>query len=191
MTNLSAHYSGAWQRQMRLAPEVSSELMTIDRFRLLYDELYDDLWRYCQRRSSSDEQAIDVLSETMLVLWERIDDIPDGGGARPWLFGVARNQLRKRNEKSSRSDRLVERLKQEYSSRRSSMDPSEELKAHSVLEALQKLPAEDQELLQLCAWEAMSYREIGEMFDVTENAVAIRIHRARQKLATLLAEGEE
>ncbi len=191
MTNLSVHHGTAWQRSLGLVPEVSSELMAIDRFRILYDQLYDDLWRYCQRRSSSHEQATDVLSETMLVMWERIDDIPPGTGARPWLFGVARNQLRKRHETTSRVDRLVERLKLEYSSRRTPSDPAEEANAHSVLETLRELPEDDQELLRLQAWEGLTHSEIGQMFGVTENAVAIRVHRARQRFAALLAEGEE
>src|SRR3954452_10521636 len=33
--------------------------------------------------------ADDIVSETFLVAWRRIDDVPDD--ERPWLFGVARN----------------------------------------------------------------------------------------------------
>lgn len=174
-----------------MATKVSSESVENERFRRLYEEVYDDIWQYCQRRSFSDEQAVDVLSDTMLVMWERIDDVPVGEGARPWLFGVARNQLRKRNESSSRSDRLVERLKQEFSARSPTAGPAEEAEAHLILDTLSRLPEDDRELLRLQAWEGLSQKEIGLMFDVTENAIAIRIHRARQKLAVLLSESQE
>ena len=38
-----------------------------ERFRVLYDDLYEDLWRYIQRRSISTEEARDTLSEVFLV----------------------------------------------------------------------------------------------------------------------------
>ena len=127
-----------------------------------------------------------MLGETMLVMWERLDNVPTGTGARPWLFGVARNQLRRRNEAASRSDRLVERLTSEYVTRRAPADIAERTIAQETLDGLSKLPEEEQELLRLRAWEGLSHREIAEIFDISENAVAIRMHRARQRLSALV-----
>ncbi|MDP6299637.1 MAG: sigma factor, partial [Acidimicrobiales bacterium] len=53
-----------------------------ERFRVLYNDLYGDLWRYVQRRSISDEEARDTLSEVFLVAWRRLEDIPAGKEAR-------------------------------------------------------------------------------------------------------------
>jgi RNA polymerase sigma-70 factor (ECF subfamily) len=49
-------------------------------------------------------------------------------------------------------------------------------------EALAALSAEDAELLRLWAWEQLTPGEIATVLDVTENAAAIRLHRARGKL---------
>lgn len=53
-------------------------------------------------------------------------------------------------------------------------------------EALAKLPERQAELFYmhaLCGW---SHRELGERMDMTENAVGVAIHRARQRLQELL-----
>jgi RNA polymerase sigma-70 factor (ECF subfamily) len=57
-----------------------------ERFRILYNDLYDDLWRYVQRRSINTEEARDTLSEVFLVAWRRLEDIPAGKEARLWLL---------------------------------------------------------------------------------------------------------
>jgi RNA polymerase sigma-70 factor, ECF subfamily len=51
-------------------------------------------------------------------------------------------------------------------------------------EALAALSAEDAELLRLWAWawEQLTPREIATVLDVTENAAALRLHRARGTL---------
>lgn len=41
------------------------------------------------RRSKSPEDAADVLVETYLIAWRKLDAVPRGDEARLWLFGVA------------------------------------------------------------------------------------------------------
>jgi RNA polymerase sigma-70 factor, ECF subfamily len=59
-------------------------------------------------------------------------------------------------------------------------------------EALAALSAEDAELLRLWAWawEQLTPREIATVLDVTENAAALRLHRARGRLRDRLREIE-
>ena len=57
----------------------------------------------------------------------------------------------------------------------------------SILQALHGLKEADQELLRLVAWEAMPHNQIAQVLGCSENAVAIRLHRARQRLAQQLA----
>jgi RNA polymerase sigma factor (sigma-70 family) len=52
-------------------------------------------------------------------------------------------------------------------------------------EALAKLPERQAELFYLHALCGWSHREIGERTDMTENAVGVAIHRARQRLREL------
>src|SRR3954454_9333069 len=57
------------------------------RFNGLFDAHYSAVRAYAWRRDPSN--ADDVVAETFLVAWRRLDDVP--ADALPWLIGVARN----------------------------------------------------------------------------------------------------
>ena len=157
-----------------------------ERFRVLYDDLYEDLWRYIQRRSISTEEARDTLSEVFLVAWKRLEDVPVGKEARLWLFGVARNLLKASWRKRKRSKDLVVRIGNEMSTRGNTDTELDNSGVLKIVKALQFLSENDQEILRLVAWEKLSHKEISVVFGCSENAVSIRIHRARVRLTKVM-----
>ncbi|MCB0993534.1 MAG: RNA polymerase sigma factor [Acidimicrobiales bacterium] len=161
----------------------------LERFRELFDATHDDLLAYCRRRSASSAAAADALSETFTTAWRRLDDVPTGDAARLWLFGVARRVLANQRRGDQRRDRLHLRLVTEGmaadSGRSGAHDPVGAAAAdpEPVLQALDRLRPDDRELLRLVAWEELSHAEIAEVLGCSVNAVAIRLHRARKRLA--------
>jgi RNA polymerase sigma-70 factor, ECF subfamily len=57
------------------------------RFRLIFDQQRRAVLAYVLRRVDDPEDAADAVAETFLVAWRRLDDVPRGDGARPWLLG--------------------------------------------------------------------------------------------------------
>lgn len=163
------------------------------RFRMLYDANYDDLWRYCLRRAASPQEAEDALNETFTIAWRRLDVVPTGDGARPWLFGVARNQLRSGWRKYNRADELRDRLVDAHTSQPSPPDPGDIVAdgSSTILKALSTLREKDQEILRLAAWEELPHGEIATLLGCSENAVSIRIHRARNRLVKAIAKQQK
>jgi RNA polymerase sigma-70 factor (ECF subfamily) len=161
-----------------------------ERFRVLYNDLYDDLWRYVQRRSINTEEARDTLSEVFLVAWRRLEDIPAGKEARLWLFGVARNLVKTSWRKRKRSGDLVVRIGSEMSTRGTTDEELDNSGVLKIVKALQFLSESDQEILRLLAWENLSHKEISVVLGCSENAVAIRIRRARVRLMKVLQSGK-
>ena len=157
-----------------------------ERFRILYNDLYDDLWRYIQRRSINTEEARDTLSEVFLVAWRRLVDIPAGNEARLWLFGVARNLVKTSWRKRKRSGDLLVRIGSEMSTRVTTDEELDNSGVLKIVKALQFLSENDQEILRLLAWENLSHKEISVVIGCSENAVAIRIRRARVRLMKVL-----
>jgi len=147
------------------------------RFEELARELIDPLRRFLARRTDP-ATADDVLSDTLLVCWRRLDEVP--ANALPWAYGVARNCLANVQRGERRRERLVARI--------SVMDPPVEAtptaddRDDELLEALAALRPEDAELLRLWAWERLTPAEIATVLQVTANAASIRLHRAREKL---------
>jgi len=58
-----------------------------------------------------------------------------------------------------------------------------------VLSALVQLRSTDQEILRLAVWEELSHRQIGLVVGCSEATVAVRLHRARGRLAKEIAKG--
>ena len=63
------------------------------RFDRLYEVNSGPILAYALRRVEQPADAADVVANTFLVAWRRLDDIPDGDRARLWLYGTARRVL--------------------------------------------------------------------------------------------------
>ncbi len=163
-----------------------------DWFRGVYAETYRPLLAYARRRVDR-ATADEVVAETFLTAWRRRDDVPDGS-ERLWLFGVARNVVRNASRSNRRRRAAQDRLR--IVAPTESVDPvgfETDERAALLRTALAALPASDREILMLVAWEELSHAEIAQTLDISANAVAIRIHRARKRLSAgidQLAAGE-
>jgi RNA polymerase sigma-70 factor (ECF subfamily) len=115
--------------------------------------------------------------------------LPADDAIRPWLFGVARNQLRSGWRRRKRSAALTERISRELLASpqpTAAVDEVDPIETKRLLEAMGALREADREIIRLVAWEELSHREIATVLGCTENAVAIRLHRARSRLSKAL-----
>ena len=152
------------------------------RFLELARAVGDPLRRFVVRRADH-ATAEDALADTMLVLWRRLDDVPEDNPL-PWCYAVARGCLANAHRSGRRQQKLADKL----ATVRPVTEPDDDPGLH---EALARLSTEDQELLHLWAWEQLQPHEIAVVLGVTANAVSIRLHRARRKLADLLGNGRK
>lgn len=157
------------------------------RFERLFEATRADILAYSLRRVSSPEEGADVLSETFLIAWRKLDALPPGDEARLWLFGVARNVLRRGAIRERALQVGVERLAAELSQAVSTGAPGEEERSPRLRAALETLPEPQREVILLTAWEGLSPREIGAVTRSPVNLVRVRLHRARTRLRRELA----
>lgn len=160
-------------------------------FRRLFDDAYQPLLGYALRRAENATDAEEVVAETLLVAWRRRAELPAGAETVPWLYGVARRVLANQRRGRERRRRLATLLRPLA---RSSVAPDDRVEhaedVRAVLAALRRLPTADQEVLRLAAWEGLSHHEIATNLGCSENAAALRLHRARQRLRKeLMKEG--
>jgi RNA polymerase sigma factor (sigma-70 family) len=158
------------------------------RFSRLYREHGRAILAYALRRARDHEDAADVVAETFLVAWRRLDEAPIGDGERLWLYGVARLVLSNLHRSERRRTRLGARLAEALASEPvAPPEPSGE--AAEALRAIAGLGDEDRELLLLVAWEGLSPGEAARVLGITPLAARSRLHRARRRLRKLLDEG--
>ena len=153
-------------------------------FRDLLDRHFADVWRFARRRVGSEEDADDVAAETFGVAWRRRGRLPDGSGARLWLFGVARNVVANHRRAETRRRRLHLRL---VAHRVDEAAAPVEAPA-GLREAFAALSDTEREVVMMRHWDGLAVNEIATLLECTPNAVSLRLHKARKRLAELLAE---
>lgn len=155
------------------------------RFEALYAANHAPILGYALRRTGSPDDAADILAETFLTAWRRLDELPPGDDAKLWLYGVARRVLANYYRGERRRSALADRLRAELAG--SYVPPEFDGESAKIAEALRRLPQQQRELLALDAWEGLDYGEIAIVLGCSRNAVRIRLHRARIRLAAELA----
>jgi len=154
-----------------------------DRFERLYRRHLRAVSVYCARRVDSD-RAQDAVAEIFVVMWRRLDDVPDGDAGLLWLYRVAGRVVGHDWRGARRRRRLVDRL----GSRRASLPETPEEAAIEgderwrVVEAAARLGGNDAEILRLFAWERLDASQIAAVLEISPNAVHQRLHRAKQRL---------
>lgn len=153
--------------------------------RQAFDELYARHQRhvlgYAVRRSRTLQDAEDAAAETFVVAWQRLEGRPEE--TLPWLYAIARRVLANQHRASGRRARLLDRLRAQH------VDIATPVVLGTggpVVDALRRLRPSDQELLRLVAWEGLDHSQIAVVLGISVNAVAIRLHRARTRLAVEL-----
>lgn len=154
-----------------------------ERFEQVFGTHREAVLGYLRRRTDSGHDAADLLADTFLVAWRRLDDVPLDPQTRPWLYGVARRVLANHRRGEGRRHALATKLRGEL---------SDAAPVHPLLDdtpaarAFRALPEQDRELLSLVAWEELDTGQIATVLGISRNAVRIRLHRARKRFAKLL-----
>jgi RNA polymerase sigma factor (sigma-70 family) len=151
------------------------------RFEALYADNFRPLLGYVVRRSSQPANAADVVAETFLVAWRRLDDVPSDERARLWLYGVAHRVLANAHRGQRRRAQLGERLAGALARHVPDHADTVELTA-DVRDVLACLPAGDRELLRLTTWEGLTGPEVAVVLGIPPSTVRTRLQRLRRRL---------
>lgn len=187
---------------------MSAESDAHQRFAELYSSLAAPILAYAARRTASPQDAADVMAEAFAIAWRRIDDVPAGDEARPWLYGVARGVLANHHRGVRRQRRLSERVAtvlaqavQASAATREGVDGRAGTRTRgplgdtfgdpTVLAALEALSEADRELLMLVAWEDLTRAEIAQVLGCSPATLRVRLHRAGSRFRAAYAAHQE
>ena len=168
-----------------LSMRVVSDRQREKRMRNLVALVADPVRRYLYRRTDA-ATADDVLGDTLLVCWRRLDQVPDD--ALPWTIVVARQCLNNARRAERRRTRLIGRIIAIDPPRAATEhDPAASAAHDTALEdrvttALSCLRRVDAEILRLWAWDELTSPQLAVVLGISANAAAIRLHRAKGRL---------
>jgi RNA polymerase sigma-70 factor (ECF subfamily) len=167
----------------RMEWEVATSVSDEEQFRSLFRTHYQAIVRYAARRSAVGTDPDDIVAETFAVAWRRRESLPVAREL-PWLYGIAARVLANQRRSQRRALRLQERLRLVTRVRFVSVEDEAASRAElgSVAAAFSSLRESDAEVLRLAAWEGLSSSQIAVVLGCSDNAAALRLHRARKRL---------
>ena len=135
------------------------------------------------------DDADDILQETFIKTYTRLESYDESYPFYPWLYRIAVNTALNHQKKKARGRALSlddmngKSHNQELSEAPAQFFESEgnELIAR-VKEALKKLPTEQRAVFLLRVREELSYQEISDTLNISIGTVMSRLSRAREKL---------
>ena len=137
------------------------------------------------------ETAQEVVAETFLVAWRRLQDVP--GDPLPWLIVVARNTI----SGTRRSQHRARTLQSELARLTAAPAPAATgpeavvVEREVMLRGLAGLTEVEREALLLAAWDGLSAAQAAAVAGCSTAAFHVRLHRARRRLAGLVDDGED
>ena len=152
-----------------------------DLYRVLVERYRKEFGRYAAAMLNGDsDDAADALQEAFIRAFDSLAYCKDPDKFKAWLFRIVSNQCH--NVRRRRRDHLsLERVE----------DPAHNLADHdlerkeigaAVGDALDKLSAEQREAFVMKHVDGRSYAEMAELMGVGEDALKMRVHRAREEL---------
>lgn len=161
-------------------------------FAAIWDRHRDGVHAFLLARTSDREAARDLLQETFLRVWRRLDDVAalDEGPQRGWVFTVARNLVVDRHRSGATRAASIAALGREAGLARGVPDAAEEAVARDALTrlgaAIAELDEEQRVILTMTAVGGMTSAEVGEALGRPAGTVRYELHRARAALARRL-----
>lgn len=159
----------------------------LEAFRGLVEKYAERVYSFCYRRVLNRDDAKDLAQETFVSAYASIGTLRNGADFGGWAFGIARNKCkmhlrRLATAEASSGDGVVEASVE--------VDADEELRLETLRRLLdglvERLPAEQREVVELFYWDGLTYDEISEAVCVPRTTVKSRLHEARKALKEVL-----
>jgi len=164
-------------------------------FEALYDRYSRLAFTIAMRVLSDEPAAEDTVQEAFLAIWRRaLTYQPDRGSMRTWICSIVRHRAidRLRGEGGRiRFELPLEDSHDEPSLSDTWSEVAAELSRERIRDALQALPVEQRQTIELAYWSGLSQREIGEAMHVPLGTVKGRARLALNKLRESLEGREE
>jgi RNA polymerase sigma-70 factor (ECF subfamily) len=163
-------------------------------FEMLFDSYYASLCKYARRYVHSIEIAEDLVSDLFVKIWENPEILTVNISLRKYLYRSVYNTCmnyltrihnRYRNLDTETLNKLNELMLPAGEDLSSALLFRDELDSE-IEKAIKRLPKECGKIFHMSRKEELSYREIAQKLNISENTVKVQIYRALTKLRDAL-----
>ncbi len=161
-------------------------------FRAVYDANITLLLKVATRIVNDSDVAEDLVHDSLIKMHERALVFPSMDDVKYWLLRVVKNAslnyVKRRNREKMAYEKFLKTDRPEVETGETNLlrtDTQEKIKR-----SLEKLPMNLKVVLILREYAELNYKEIGNILDITEGNVKVRVFRAREQLAKLIGEDD-
>lgn len=160
-------------------------------FEILVKRYQDMIYNVCFRFMGHRQEAFDCSQETFIKVYENIKSFKHLSSFKTWLYRIAANTCK--NHLLSRQFKIHQRT--DYISEKTEIESNfdspavyfEKQRLQEIVQnAINKLPAEQKELIILRDIQQLPYQEIEKIVSLPQGTIKSRISRARKRLKELL-----
>jgi RNA polymerase sigma-70 factor, ECF subfamily len=162
-------------------------------FRNVYDIYRDRVYALCRHMAGNRDDAEDLTQESFVQAFRHIGTYRAEATFGTWLYRITANRCMTEARKRRPVFRDVDDI--ESSPNAAPLDradnPEQLLMRKEMMErveaAIQQLPESQRLLFVLATQMGMKYKDIGQIVEISEDAVKVRIHRARKRVRDSLS----
>lgn len=147
-------------------------------FRYVYDLLSGRLYYICLRYLKNEHDAQDILQETFVTVYHKIDSFGGQGSFEGWIRKITVNQCLNKLRLDKKHFELNDRIREQ-----DTLIPEEAEEKHAteehLLKALHELPVGYRTILNLAVLEDYSHKEISRLLNITESTSRSQLSRAK------------
>ncbi len=158
-------------------------------FQKVFDIYKDRIYALCRHMAGNPDDAEDLAQEVFISAFKNIGTFRAEASFGTWLYRIGANrcltELRKRTPTFRSFEALSDVEKLPHAPNPEDLVVRKEL-SDRVEAAVAALPENLRLLFVLGTLEGMRYKEIAEIVDCSEDAVKMRIHRARKRIRDTL-----
>ncbi|SDP83976.1 RNA polymerase sigma factor [Clostridium gasigenes] len=142
-------------------------------------KLYEkDIYLFAKHMLVNEELIKDAVQETIMTVYEKIDDLRNIDSFKFWLLKILGNKCRdtlKRQRKILYLDTYIEKVHIE--------NGYEEIE---IRQCLEELSEDYKKVIVLYYFNDLSYKEISALLNISEGTVKSRLSRAKEKLSKII-----
>ena len=153
---------------------------SISVFELIFSRYHKRIYNFCLHLCQSPYEAQETVQKVFVALWEQRVQVDENKSITSYLYTIARymvyNEFRQQVYKKAAFDYLIVNSSDFTNTTKDEVLYNELL---SFLESvIERLPERQREIFKLSRFKGLTYRQIANQLNITENTVDTQIRRA-------------
>ena len=159
-------------------------------FEQIYDKYFKSVYRYIRKLSGDEHIAEEITSETFLKAMKYIGDFRGECDMRVWICQIAKNTYYSYLKKSKRIASVDETELQSIVDTNAFIEEQIGIQdeTQQIRKILHTIPEPYKEIFMWRVFGELSFKEIGDLYNKTDNWACVTYHRARKMIQSRLGE---